>query len=82
MDELVREGLNGWLVEAGDSAGLESALAAALSDPERTGRMGEASRALAEEMSWSRVARSYDETWTRVLGGAPTERATERVALL
>lgn len=82
MDELVREGRNGWLVEAGDSAGLERALEAALRDPRKTVAMGEASRALAEEMSWSRIARSYDETWTRVLGGAPATHPTERVALL
>jgi len=81
MDELVHEGRNGWLVEAGEIGALESALAEAFANPEMTAQMGRASRALAEEMSWSRIARAYDETWTRGSGESSAEGATERVAL-
>ena len=53
---MVEEGVNGYLVEPGDSARLAERLDALLSDPERCRAFGERGRALAaERYTWDRV---------------------------
>jgi len=69
MAELVQAGENGWLVAAGDADALRAALAEALTAGPRLGQMGRTSRHLACEMSWSRVAQAYADTWTRIVLG-------------
>jgi len=81
MRELVREGENGWLVGAGDTEELRRALAAALKSTVLTAEMGRASRRLAREMSWSRIARSYAEAWEQLLGETVPSETARRVAL-
>lgn len=52
VPEVVRDGVNGLLVEPGDAEALASAMAEILTDPEAAARMGRAGRAL--------VAREFD----------------------
>ncbi|KKW47238.1 MAG: Glycosyltransferase [Candidatus Kaiserbacteria bacterium GW2011_GWA2_58_9] len=49
--EVVEDGANGLLVEAGDAAGLERALARLLSDEALRGKLGDAARELAKDFS-------------------------------
>lgn len=57
IPEVVADGETGWLVEPGDSAALARALRAALADPGRARRMGEAGRRRVEaHFSWDRIA--------------------------
>jgi len=57
IPEVVADGETGWLVEPGDSAALAQALRAALADPERARRMGEAGRRRVEaHFSWDHIA--------------------------
>ena len=56
IPELVEDGVTGFLVEAGDTAGLRAALEKLLAEPVLRRRMGEAARArVAEHCSWERV---------------------------
>jgi glycosyltransferase involved in cell wall biosynthesis len=57
--ELVRPGVNGFLVPPGDPAALAAALAALLADPTRRAAMGQASRRLAAAWSWRAAADAY-----------------------
>jgi glycogen synthase len=57
IPEVVQDGETGWLVEPGDPAALARALQAALADPARARRMGEAGRRRVEaHFSWDRIA--------------------------
>jgi glycosyltransferase involved in cell wall biosynthesis len=57
MPELIQEGVSGYLVEPGDSAGLANCLIALLSDPQKTRSMGERGYAAAKQYwNWDAVA--------------------------
>ncbi len=65
--ELVYEGVNGLLVKQRDAEDVARALRILANDADLRLRMGAASRALAESMSWERVASQYMETYTHVV---------------
>ena len=53
LPDKVRNGLNGWIVPAGDPAALAGAISGALESPARLRQMGEAGRRIVEEeFSW------------------------------
>ncbi|MGD9494944.1 MAG: glycosyltransferase family 4 protein [Armatimonadota bacterium] len=81
MPELVREGEIGWLVEVGDRAQLQHALSSLLRSALLTARMGRASRRLAAERPWSRIASMYAETYARALAHQREGEPIERVVL-
>jgi glycogen(starch) synthase len=55
--EVIEEGRSGWLVEAGDGAGLRAALETLLADPDKRRAMGRAARARYEAMFTDRRPR-------------------------
>lgn len=66
LPDKVRPGVNGWLVEPGDTMALARAIEEALTDRDRLRTMGEGSRAIVErEFAWEAVAARllvlYDE---------------------
>jgi glycosyltransferase involved in cell wall biosynthesis len=64
MGEIVRDGESGFLVEAGDSKGLASAMALLLGDRELGKRMGEAGRRVAKESyGWDLIAAKVYELY-------------------
>jgi len=67
-EELVREGVNGLLVEQRSTQDLARALRVLAQDATLRARMGIASRALAETMSWHNVALQYVEAYRKVNG--------------
>lgn len=58
-EELVREGVNGYLVAPDDTAGLAERIARLAAQPDLRRRMGEASRAAAVARDWGPVAAAY-----------------------
>jgi glycosyltransferase involved in cell wall biosynthesis len=57
LPEVVREGVTGWLVPAGDVPAMRAAIVDAVSDLARLRTMGEAARAdVLERFTWARVA--------------------------
>ncbi len=57
--ELIREGVNGFVVPWGDEPGLRSVLSRLIPDQERRASMGAAARTKAEEFTWSSITREY-----------------------
>ena len=75
VDELVVDGQNGYLVEAGDSAALGAAIASLLADPDRRKELATRGHELVlqrhgAEATTARVTRVYEELLSR----APAER--------
>jgi glycogen(starch) synthase len=69
LADKVQNGLNGWIVPAGEPAALAAAISGALEDPGRLSEMGEAGRAIVErEFSWQSAARDTIELYERLLG--------------
>ena len=57
LPDKVKNGVNGWIVEAGDPSALAAAISGALEDRQRLARMGEAGRQIVErEFSWTSAA--------------------------
>ena len=82
LPDKVRNGVNGWIVPAGDPAALAAAISGALERPERLVHFGQAGRAIVEaEFSWTAIGRQTVELYRRLLrqtgrgehqaGGAP-----------
>jgi glycosyltransferase involved in cell wall biosynthesis len=69
-DDLVREGVNGHVVAAGDPAQLATAMERILADPPLRERMGDASQRVAKEFSYDRAADGYRAAIAAVLGNA------------
>ena len=62
ITELIKDGVNGWLVPPGDAAALATALGRILDDPPGSERMGiEARRTAIEGFSLERMAQAYEE---------------------
>ncbi|MGC9108075.1 MAG: glycosyltransferase family 4 protein, partial [Infirmifilum sp.] len=59
LKELVKEGVNGWLVEYGDVNAMAEKIVQAFSDFSTLKKMWETSRKEAEKYSWDRTARMY-----------------------
>jgi glycosyltransferase involved in cell wall biosynthesis len=69
VPEVVRDGINGLLVEPGDVDGLASAIEALLEDPRRSRALGLAGRALAEqEFSVDRMVEGNLAVYSELLG--------------
>ena len=57
LPDKVKNGVNGWIVEAGDPSALAAAISGALEDRQRLARMGDAGRQIVErEFSWTSAA--------------------------
>jgi glycogen(starch) synthase len=68
LPDKVRNGLNGWIVPAGDPAALAATISGALEDPVRLQQMGEAGRRIVEdEFSWRATIRQTLELYERLL---------------
>lgn len=64
--ELVREGINGYIVKFKDSDDIAEKLEKLINSPELTGLMGVESRKIAETMSWGKVAGQYFELYKKI----------------
>jgi len=63
--ELVRDGINGFIVKMKDSRDLAEKVERLVSDGELRKRMGEESRDLAEKMSWKNVSQQYFDLYKK-----------------
>jgi glycosyltransferase involved in cell wall biosynthesis len=71
LQELVRDGVNGYLVPIKDSNALADALAQLINNSYERQRMGRQSRKVAEhEFAWDYIAAQYVEIYRKVLGEA------------
>jgi glycosyltransferase involved in cell wall biosynthesis len=69
LPDKVRNGVNGWIVPAGDPSFLTAALSGALSGSDRLVEMGSASRRIVEEeFSWRSAVRQTLGLYRRLLG--------------
>lgn len=67
LAELVREGVNGYLVDINDAAALADRLADLIDNPYERRRMGKESRKIAEqEFAWDYIAEQYVEIYKRI----------------
>jgi teichuronic acid biosynthesis glycosyltransferase TuaC len=67
--EIVRNGVDGILVEPRDADGLARALKGLLDDPDRARRMGESGTKRAAIFSWSDIAEQYADCYTAAIAG-------------
>jgi glycosyltransferase involved in cell wall biosynthesis len=77
--EVIQDGHNGLLVEAGEVNRFAEAILALLNDPVERSRLGQNARQQAVELySWERYTRRLEEIYLHVLGNAPSKSlATE-----
>jgi glycosyltransferase involved in cell wall biosynthesis len=67
LDQLVKEGINGYLVDINDSASLADRLASLIDNPHERTRMGKESRKIAEqEFAWEYIAEQYVQIYRRI----------------
>ena len=67
LEELVRDGVNGYLVNINDTATLANRLASLMANPYERRRMGKESRKIAEqEFAWDYIAEQYVEVYKRI----------------
>ena len=67
LEELVQEGVNGYLVDINDPAGLAERLADLVNNPYERQRMGKESRKIAErEFAWEHITEQYVEIYERI----------------
>ncbi len=72
LEELVREGSNGYLVNINDPAALADRIAALINNPYERQRMGKESRKIAEqEFAWDYIAERYVKIYERIAKGDP-----------
>ena len=68
LAELVRDGINGYLVDINDVAALAEHLAELIDNPYERQRMGKESRKIAEqEFAWEYIAEQYMEIYKRLV---------------
>jgi glycosyltransferase involved in cell wall biosynthesis len=71
--EVIQDGHNGLLVEAGDVNRFAGAILTLLNDPEARGRLGQNARQQAIELySWEEYTRRLEQIYLNVLGNAPS----------
>ena len=78
--DVVRHGLNGLLVPAGDAVALGETLLELAFDPARRSRMAEAARERAERFAWPNVAREVEDVYEEALAVAEPEGRIARLA--
>ena len=67
LDELVKEGVNGYLVDINDASTLANRLAELIENPYERLRMGKESRKMAEqEFAWEYIAEQYVQIYERI----------------
>ena len=67
LEELVRDGYNGYLVDIDDTAALTDCLIELIENPHERQRMGKESRKIAEqEFAWDYIAQQYAEIYKRL----------------
>jgi glycosyltransferase involved in cell wall biosynthesis len=67
LDELVQEGVNGYLIDINDPAALAERLADLIDNPYERRRMGKESRKIAEqEFAWEYITEQYVEIYERI----------------
>jgi glycosyltransferase involved in cell wall biosynthesis len=67
LDELVQEGVNGYLIDINDPAALAECLADLIDNPYERRRMGKESRKIAEqEFAWEYITEQYVEIYERI----------------
>jgi glycosyltransferase involved in cell wall biosynthesis len=66
-DELIVEGVNGYIVKFRDGDDIAEKLEKLINDPELTKNMGIESRKIAEKMSWESVAQKYFEVYKKII---------------
>jgi glycosyltransferase involved in cell wall biosynthesis len=69
-EELLREGDNGFRIRAGHPEDIVTRVAHYAAHPDERVRHGNASRAIAERMSWRAVADAYMDVYRRIAGAA------------
>ncbi len=70
--EVIQDGQNGLLVEAGDVHGFAEAMLKLLGDPGERGRLGQnARRQAVEQYSWEQYTRRLEQVYRSALGNAP-----------
>jgi glycosyltransferase involved in cell wall biosynthesis len=68
LDQLVHEGVNGHLVDVGDTTAMADRLADLIDNPYERLRMGKESRKIAEqEFAWEYIAEQYVQIYRRIL---------------
>jgi glycosyltransferase involved in cell wall biosynthesis len=73
--DVIRDGVNGYLIEPGNPAELGDRIAAALDDPTGAARMGaEARRTVEERYSWDSIAAAYVEAYEAAIAGGTRAR--------
>jgi Glycosyltransferase len=71
--EVIQDGHNGLLVEAGDVNGFSEAMLTLLNHPKERDRLGQNARQQAiEQYSWQEYTRRLEEIYLNVLGNAPS----------
>jgi glycosyltransferase involved in cell wall biosynthesis len=75
--DLIRHGVEGFLVEAGNSSDLAAHLDEFVKNPDLAASMGAAARRRAEYFTWSRFRRGVIEFVTSVLSGASAESVSQ-----
>jgi hypothetical protein len=77
--ELIQDGHNGLLVQAGDVNGFSEAMLTLLNNPKERDRLGQNARQHAvKHYSWEQYTRRLEEIYLNVLENAPSESpATE-----
>ena len=72
--EVIQDGHNGLLVEAGDVNGFAEAMLSLINDPEERSRLGQNAREQAvKQYSWEQYTRRLEEIYLGVVGKAPSE---------
>ncbi len=67
LEELVRDGVNGYLVDLNDAHALAKKIADLITNPHERRRMGKESRKIAErEFAWDYIAEQYVEIYKRI----------------
>jgi len=66
-EELIKDGVNGYIVKFKDSADIAEKLEKLINNPELCKKMGEESRKIAENMSWKSVADKYYYLYKQII---------------
>jgi glycosyltransferase involved in cell wall biosynthesis len=71
--EVIQDGHNGLLVEAGDVNGFVESMLTLINDPMERDRLGQnARRQAVEQYSWEQYTKALEEIYLNVLGDAPS----------
>ncbi len=81
LDQLVRERVNGYLVDINDPGALADRLASLIDNPYERRRMGKESRKIAEqEFDWEYITAQYVEIYERIMGER-VENRNEKIGM-